>query len=159
MLYGSHDFHVREERKTKSIWIRSMERAVHLLPRMYVASTYTYHATIAEDRSSAYLQSGDVAVHIHKILWTFRQKNRKGFLTTLKEKAVRAPLRVSVGTSSGNVYGKQQISVALLQKLINTFVSVKCVTWKQAFFNFFLFRLWRPIYRCLHCPTATRDAK
>ena len=78
-----------------------MERAVHLLPRMYVASTYTYHATIAEDRSSAYLQSGDVAVHIHRILRTFRQKIRKCFLTTLKEEAVRAPFRACVGTSSG----------------------------------------------------------
>ena len=105
-----------------------MERAVHLLPRMYVASTYTCHATIAEDRSSAYLQSGDVAVHIHKILWTFRQKNRNSFLTTLKEEAVRALIRASVAISSGHVHGKQSVSVALLQKLINAFVSVKCVT-------------------------------
>ena len=105
-----------------------MGRAIPLRPGICVGSTYAYHATVDEDLSTGSLASGDVAEHIQQILQNFRQNFRKSFLTTLKENAVWAPLCASVATRTGNVHGEHQVFVVLLHKLINAFVSVKCVT-------------------------------
>ena len=65
-----------------------MKRSIQLIPRVFVASIYAYATTIGEDPSMAVLMSGDLAVHILKILMTYRKNNRKSFLTTLKENQI-----------------------------------------------------------------------